>query len=305
MEQTHPADQHVKCPGCPAIFTRAGNLLAHFENNQCKGITRREFLGHVQHKHVNKEIMKGPDAFVQNLQINQLTSEKPGLIAAASEAQDTEEGGINLLEGDDEYQRRGIQPLQAEVNLIEMNERLPLDQSNRERWPRLPESNSSKLLEPMKKLSMMSSVNGNESAAGSVHGSQMSASEFASQITSRRGGNKVYTESLTSPHSPNVSAFMSDEDDTASLASSNNAFGAWNAGRSSQVLFKGAKPTPPTADWDRVLKKRQEEAQASSTKNILHSRFWDPSSKEFDSSIFKNGLTQQYHCPFDGCQDAV
>lgn len=249
--------------------------------------------------------MKAPEEFLQNLQINQLTSENPGLIQAASEAQDTEEGGINLLDGDDEHQRHGIQPLQAEVNLIEMNGSIRPNESNRERWPRLPESNPGQLSEPTRKLSMMSSASEDESEGVSVHGSQISASEFASQITSRRGGNKVYTESLTSPRSPSISAFISEENDTASVASSTNAFGAWSAGRSSEVLFKGAKPTPPTADWDRVLKKRQEEAQSASTTNILHSRFWDPTSKEFDVSIFRNGLTQQYHCPFEGCQDAV
>lgn len=253
--------------------------------------------------------MKGPEEFLQNLEINQLTSDNPGLIEGGSEAPDIEEGGVNLLDGDDEHQQRGIQPLQAEVNLIEMNERPQLTRSNLEKWPRLPDQKPTQLTESLRKLSISSSITETGSGGASIHGSQMSASEFASQITSRRGGNKVYTESLISLNSPkNVAS--SEVDDTASeasttRASSANGSAAWTAGSTSQVLFKGAKPTPPRADWDVVLKRRAEEARAHPTTNLFHSRFWDPTSNEFDIRMFWNGVIGKYHCPFDGCQDAV
>lgn len=104
----------------------------------------------------------------------------------------------------------GIPPLRAEVPLLEMNEASGKRYESHEEYPRLPINSLNEMTESTRKLSIVST------AAESYHGSAVSASEFASQITSRRGGIKVYTESWPSLNSPGNTAPMSNEDDTVS-----------------------------------------------------------------------------------------
>ena len=300
MTQNHRADQNVTCPGCGDVFTRAGNYVAHLEDGKCKSITKKDFQGSIQQKHVVNEIMKNPEEFIQGLRMNKTltpTSDKPGLIVDGSETQETEEGGVPLLDQEDEAQKGGYKPLQAEVNLIDMN--IPYTRSNVETWPRLPGQQPSQLTSSMHSLSL-------NSRTPSINGSEVSASEYASEITSRRGGTKVYTESFPSLNSPRIPASLNGDDDTASVAtstvgSSTNRPMAWTTAKTSQALFKDAKPTPPAGDWTAVWNYRQQEAAANDSTNLFRSRLWDPDSKEYDVELFFNSMIEKYRCPFPEC----
>ena len=297
LKQAHPAEQNIKCPGCGTLFARASNLIAHFENNQCEAITSRDFFGNVLQKHVVTEVMKDPQKFVEYRQGDD--TDQRGLIRDGSETQDTEEGGVALLDQENEAQKGGYKPLQAEVDLINMNP--PLTRSNLETWPRLSGQPSSQLTESMRTMSI-------GSAALSVSGTDMSAIDVASEITSRRGGTKVYTESYPSLSSPAYSASVDDDDETASqvsttVASSTNRPSAWITGSSSKALFKDAQPTPRPGDWKAILQQREEAAMTDQSTNLFHARFWDRSSDDWDMH-FKDPVTGQWCCPIQDCDSS-
>ena len=284
------------------VFTRAGNYLAHLEQGRCDSITKTDFQGSIQHKHVMNEIMKDPEEVRQGLQVNKAfapISDKPGLIVEGSETQETEDGGVPLLDQEDEAQKGGYKPLQAEVNLIDMN--LPMTRCEQETWPRLPGLPPARLTESMHSMSM-------KSAAPSVSGTEMSASEFASEITSRRGGKKVYTESYPSLDSPKSPGSNYIDDDTSSVATSTMASSintpvAWTTGKTCQALFKDAKSTPPAGDWEAIRAQREKEAVANDKTNLFHSRFWDPQSSDYDVERFLSSVIGKYCCPFPECGD--
>jgi len=300
--QMHPADQSLHCPahddGCTGLFTRASHLIAHLEQGRCKVISAYEFRASVQHKHVLNEIMKNPDLFVQNLQINKAFAagnDNPGLITDGTETLDQEEGGVAIFDQDDEEQKHGYKPLQAEVNLIDMNVPLnvPLRRANLERWPRLPGQAKSRLTESVRSMSI-------GSRAASVSG--------VSDVTSRRGGMRVYTESYPSLNSPIGSPSVQGDDDTASEATSVATpsvarKAAWTTGQTQKALFKNAKPTPPRAgDWGAILKHREEQALANNKTNLLYSKFYDPGAPDYNPDLFLHSVTLKYCCPFPGCE---
>ena len=294
----HQADQSIQCPGCKAIFTRAANLIAHLEQNKCSKIRAHEFRGYVQQKHVVNEIMKEPDAFVQNLQVNQAfapKTDKPGLVTDGTEGQDQEtEGGVPLMDQEDDAQKDGHVPLQAEVDLIDFNhssQSIPLTRAKLETWPRLPgQSAPSQPSETTR------------STTPSVSGTDISISANASDITSRRGGTKVYTESYSSLGSPAYGATSIDDNEDAASEATTTAESAvprtaWAGGQSSKTLFAEAKPTPPSAE---AL--ARQDAEASSGGNLFTTRFWDKNSKDYDVERFYHSVLEKYVCPFPGCE---
>ena len=298
QSQNHPADQKIECPGCHIVFARGGNYIAHLEQDRCEGISKREFQSNIQQKHVTKQIMQNPGEYNEIIDTNmalQSVPDKPGLIVD----QDSEEGGVAILDRDDEDQKGGYKPLQASVNI--MDQQLPLTRSNLETWPRLPGQPPSQLTESMRSMSI-------KSPTPSMSGTEISASEFASDITSRRGGNKVYTESYPSLGSLVKVASVEDNDDTASeatttAASPNDYTAAWATGNTSNTLFKDVKPTPPAGDWKSILKHREEQAAVGDRTNLFHSRPWDPNSDDFNIEIFHNPVIEKYCCAFPGCGD--
>ena len=267
----------------------------------------------MQHKQVNTEIDGQGRELLDNLKWISESKDFKGL----TEAQDTEEGGVNLLNAEDVDQKLGLKPLHAEVPLLGNKEHVQWPHMAQEKWPALRGPNSGQIHHSMRNLSIASSATESGSGGASIHGSPMSASEFTSEITSRRNGNKVYAESLPSINSLKGVALTQDDDDedTASEATTTGASSisrpaAWTTGSTSEVLFQGAKPTPPSSRvWDAVLERREQEARARDSQNLLHSRFWDPTSHEFDKNrfMFWDDILQAYQfgCPFKGCEDAV
>ncbi|KAK5115847.1 hypothetical protein LTR85_009441 [Meristemomyces frigidus] len=302
--QNHIADQSIYCPakeeGCSGLFTRASHMIHHLEAGECKYISAYQFRAAVQHKHVRKEIMENPEIWQANTSGNQALAainDKPGQITDGSEAQDQEEGGVPIMDQDNEEQRRGYKPLRAESNLIDMN--VPYTRSNVETWPRMPGQAPSQLTkEALRSLSI-------SSRATSVAGT---GSEYASDVTSRRGSHRVYTESYPSLSSPTAQgSTVEDDDDTASettttAANSKMTATAWSTGKTSKALFKDAKPTPAPGDMLAVAKQAEEDYLASKGKNLLETHFYDPCSADYNVEIFFHSVTQRYCCPWPGCE---
>lgn len=68
---------------------------------------------------------------------------------------------------------------------------------------------------------------------------------------------------------------------------------AWT-GRSSSKLFPDARPTPLLADF--TIQERQ--LERTHGVNIMKTRFWDPTSKDWSAERFYNPLSKSFSCPF-------
>ncbi|KAK4539967.1 hypothetical protein LTR36_009937 [Oleoguttula mirabilis] len=306
--QMHIADQSLYCPakdeGCSGLFTRASHMIHHLESGECRHISADQFKASVQHKHMWLQIMKNWDDFRTNLEGSKAFAaniDQPGQITDGYEMQDQEEGGVAIMDQENEEQKRGYHPLQAESNLVDLNvQHVPLTRSNLETWPRLPGQAASQLTEEaMRSMSI-------GSRATSVTGRE---SEYASDVTSRRGGRYVYTESYPSLNSPinAASTYGDDEDDaasdtTATAANSTPRPTAWSTGQTSTALFRGAAPKVAAGDWAAFAESREMEIVASAGKNILWSRFYDPASPDYHIDYFFHPVVEMYCCPLPGCQ---
>ncbi|KAK5136922.1 hypothetical protein LTR08_001429 [Meristemomyces frigidus] len=317
--QMHPAEQTLYCPAkdqvCGAIFTRAAFMIQHLEEGLCQYITAYEFRASVQHKHVLKEIMLNPDVFAANLQINKkfAVAVDPGLITEGeeTETQDHDEGGVQILDQEDDEQKGGHPAMEAERDLIDLEAAYPqATRSTLETWPRLPAQMRPQLTEEaLQNLRL-------ESPRGSTI---MNDSEYGSSATSRRNGKKVRTESYPSLNSSinnssvNSVSARSEISDTASDATVTSPYGqpAWSNGHSTAKIksaLKKATPTPtPVAagDYEALLVRREDEILASKPKsnNMLYSHFYDPGSPDYDPDLFLSSVTLRYCCPFPGCAD--
>ncbi|KAF2005566.1 hypothetical protein P154DRAFT_518334 [Amniculicola lignicola CBS 123094] len=88
--------------------------------------------------------------------------------------------------------------------------------------------------------------------------------------------------------------------DAASATSSRRIAKAWNSNNSTaSKLFPNAKPTPapmPVATSVGALDTYEEKKFGH---NLMRTRFWDPTSQDWNPEHFRNSVTDQYSCPFD------
>ncbi|KAK5118931.1 hypothetical protein LTR62_000142 [Meristemomyces frigidus] len=294
-ERTHQAEQQIKCPGCCALFTRAGYMIGHLEEGDCPEISGYEFTATVRHKHVLKAIMEDPGTFQERLCESRAfaSNGRPGDIPEQEGAvEDDDEGGTTLLEQDDEDQSYGIRPLQPEVDLISTN--VPLTRVNLESWPRLPGRNTaSKLTSSMAGLSL----------AG--HDIRAAESE-KSELTSRPGGNKVktvsYTESYSAHSSPTDDRSIGDNSETVSTSTITSGpqpvHVAWTAGNTSDRLFEKVKLPPSELHTNT---EPMAEIEPDTSRNLLYERWYDSNSGDYDVDAFYHMVFERYVCPFPQC----
>jgi hypothetical protein len=277
-------------------------MIAHIENGECNAITESEFYAHVQHKFVKNEIMKNLGEISENLQINPafaVPKINPGLIEDSIE--NKTDGGV-LLDHEDAEQQAGDQPLEAQLGSLKLEgTKVPLTRRNLEVWPRLPNQPKSDLAGQL-----LSQRIG--SPPPSLIDSDIPASQFASQITSRRGGFKVHTESYPSLQSSRVVSESSqcDFDDGVSSAGTAKAESvlmrpaAWTTEQTPRALFGDVVPVPQSAVTKSILKKRDEE-QSKAPNLLLNARWWDPMSEDYTAHLFLDDANHKYRCPFPAC----
>ena len=217
-------------------------------------------MGSVQQKHIAKQILENPEHVASML--NQSEAANAGGIAGSISqyTEDNEDGGVALLDQEDEEQKGGHPAMRPEVDLINMH--APIKRSDHETWPRLPGQPPSQISESMKSLSISSSVP--SSVGDGNHGDD---DNHSSQTTTTPGYQ----------HHPTV----------------------WT-GKTSQALFKDAKPTPTTTKDDN----REDESVLDEGKNLFRNRFWDPTSADWNPKNFLNPLTDKFCCVFEGCDYA-
>lgn len=288
-------------------------MITHLEDNECDGIRDYEFYAQMQHKYMKKEIMKNLEYFSEALQINAAFAPQPthpGLIEPEQSADRTEtetDGGV-LLDQEHDEQKAGLEPLEAKLAAVKLGgKKVPLTRSNLEAWPRLPGQ-------------MQSVVPGHilDQSIGSPPPSILSmdipASEFASQITSRRGGVKIQTESYPSlqrnahvAQSRKSSTIAATDDDAASVSTAQAEAvlkrpAAWTTTRTSRALFGDFKAEPQPEEIKSVIKNNRE-VTSKAANPLINARWWDPESEDYNQEVFFHSVFERYKCPFPECED--
>lgn len=214
-----------------------------------------EFQGCVVHKYLIAELLKGGrnyDRFMQKI----------SKFDAAIDAE--EDGGINLIDQDDEGARNSDYPSITP----EISEMIPVSLENMGPYPPLP----------------------------SQAGSQTAPSiDTELDLADRFRGVSVGAESESAATSSSVVA------NSSYLSAASQAVQkpekAWPGGRSAaSSLFPNSKPTPVLSEWSAEgYEKKMEQDQGI---NILTTRFWDPVSRDWNPERFYNPVTMKYYCPF-------
>jgi hypothetical protein len=284
-------------------------MIAHLENNECEVIRDYEFHAHMQHKFMKKEIMKNLDHFIQALSINAAFAPPPthpGLIEPEQDIDrtDTETDGGVLLDQENEEQKAGVEPLAAQLAAVKLGgKKVPLTRSNLEAWPRLPGQMQSVVPDHILDQSI-------GSPPPSIISMDISASEFASQITSRRGGVKIQTESYPSlqrnaivSQSKKSSTIAGTDDDAVSVSTAQPEIvlkrpAAWTTTKTSRALFGERKAEPQPQEIKSVLKQNREAQNP-----LLNARWWDPGSEDYNPEVFFHSVFENYHCPFPECEE--
>ncbi|KAF2424896.1 hypothetical protein EJ08DRAFT_681732 [Tothia fuscella] len=262
----HPIDQNVKCPGCPEVFPRASGLIFHFEKNLCSKISAARFHGYLQHKEIITRLLEDPTA-MQAMALKDCT---PYIDAA----RDDDKGGgaaLNLMDkGEDD---------DDEITWLDSYEPLAPDQA-----PVAPMMSIDQQTYPT-----LAAAVAKRNASGGV-----SLSEEMQALNIKNGG-------AVKPQQAKIEAnpwpLPADYKPGDPLPTKPPVWG----GSSSKELFKEAKATPMTTDWEKRLKEHSEKDHKS---NILHHQFWNPTHEDYDAERFYDPMLEKYKCPFPGCDAA-
>ena len=159
--QTHKVDQDIPCLGCGEKFHRASVMVEHLEYGHCLVVSSEQFMGHIVHKHLITELLKGGAVYERFLQ----------KIAKFDAAQDfEEEGGVGLddmMDGDDHDARR------VEYEAIKPEDTGEDQVVHPGPYPPLPSqkgSVASDLTSTLRRLSTGGSASGSGTVVGSTEG---------------------------------------------------------------------------------------------------------------------------------------
>lgn len=265
VSQHHPVDQNIKCPGCSETFPRASGLIHHFEKNLCPKITAVRFQGYLQHKEIIGRLLEDPTA------MEQMALKDCAQYLEA--AKDDEEGGGAALpdllgEEDDITWLDSFEPIKPEQ---------PATQAalavNQQKWPALAAA-AAKLKD-----------------AGAV---PRELTESMQALAIKSGKPVLPSQELKIE--PNPWPLPADYKPGDPLPTKPPA---WSSGTASKDLFRGAKATPVTPDWELLLKQHVEKDHKS---NLLHHQFWNPAHEDYDAERFYDPMLEKYKCPFPGCR---
>jgi len=263
IELNHKIDQRLTCIGCQKSFYRACLFIEHLEFGHCEVIGSLQFEGHIVHKHLITEFMKGGTAYAR---FKQKTSKYDAAIDFE------EEGGIELS-GDPLDVDETIEGVEFQALRPDTPPKSPQAQVFANPYPPLPSRMNDACSEVASSLGALS-VSG-ESDTATVTG--MSAAD-------RIGG------STCARPSPSV------HDSSSSTASGRaKAWGIRSGKSASSLLFPNAKPTPMPNEFSIAT---HEQTMQEKGINIMRTRFWDPMSSDWNPEKFYDSVLGKYVCPF-------
>lgn len=195
LSQSHKIDQKLPCIGCGERFHRSSLLIHHLEFGQCPNITAVEFQGHIVHKYLVAELLKGGANF-------QRLMAKIARFDAAVDEED--QGGISLLDAmDDQASNIDYDAIKPEVSQTSMKSPRAVDP-----YPPLPskaggktgDDTDSKLASQFKGVSLRG---GPESVAASstIDGRSASTVRASQAWNSGRSASTLFPKTKATPAS--------------------------------------------------------------------------------------------------------
>ena len=255
-------------------FYRACLFIEHLEFGHCDVIPASQFQGHIVHKHLITELLKGGDAYARFQQ-------KVAKFEAAVDIE--EEGGVNLEddifddEKIDEVQFKAIKPDSPPDSLLSPATAGP--------YPPLP----TQLRNASATHSDLASTLGRMSLCGESETSTIVNSPVASPIAATCPADSFQKDSVCQVSTTQGSI----------AASSNRQPKVWGSrvGKTaSDVLFPGAKATPVPKEFS--IAAHDDRIEQEHGLNIMRTRFWDPLSSDFNPERFYDSVMSKYYCPF-------
>ncbi|GME28800.1 putative C2H2 finger domain protein [Neofusicoccum parvum] len=284
IRQLHPVDQDLRCIGCHEHFVRAAALVEHLEFDYCTKISAQQFKSNIQHKNMVSKILENPEILGSKIfDFNVTDTDTTGGVALS------ETSGTNLL---DEDTQSNANPLESEGGGSIMKPLVP-DVKPRDlngprvgqRWPSLP-------------------THSRDGSTTTDLSSSMAGISLAGSSGSRAPlyqGAPSDTYPTLSASTPSIPSSVSTEKPPKSGSATPNAWGGSSS--ASSVLFKGAKKTPITNEWDAALHAKDEEHERGNSNNLLWMRNWDPTHKDYNPERFYNPVIERYLCPLPQCSE--
>ncbi|KAF2102392.1 hypothetical protein NA57DRAFT_71391 [Rhizodiscina lignyota] len=280
IRQHHPKDQNIPCPGgpdCGETFARASGVAAHLEMGMCTVITSAQYWAQVYHKFIHKKVMDDPGR-----------ADKEDYENAA---RDTDvSGGVSIthLFGGESDPPGLVSPLQ------------PQKSGN--------VGSGSRLNDAFPALLPIGEKTGNASNSQDLGGTTLVLPDRTKKKKKDRPLEKE-THPLDMPvedyekRLKNVKVHVSGqkEDPTpaeAAAAAGQETAKPWAKGSSaSKELFRDAKPTPPTTNWQ----KRADEQNEQQAKTFVPKGRFDPDDPNFVLEYFRHVITENWVCNFPKC----
>ncbi|KAH5047925.1 hypothetical protein HBI23_230290 [Parastagonospora nodorum] len=269
VEMNHKINQRLTCIGCHETFPCAFLLIEHLEFGHCNVISQAQFQGHVIHKHLITEYLKGGEALVR-------FEQKQAKFEAAIDC-DEQEGGVSL--GDQIFDDEEIEDVKFQAIKPDTPPYTPVHLGT---YPPLP--------------SQMNSVGPTKSDISSLLDQLSMTADLEASATVV---NSPVGLSTAATFPVGSSQGSSSRQVSSAAASKNLQSKVWSSrdGKSaSSALFPGAKPTPVTEDFSIVA--HDENMKQEHGANIMRTRFWDPDSSDWTPDRFFDVAISQYYCPF-------
>jgi hypothetical protein len=247
-------------------------LIEHLEFGYCSVISSSQFQGHIVHKHLITELLKGGDTYVRFQQ-------KQAKYEATLDHE--EDGGVNLEDeifDDEEIEEVNFKAIEPDVA-----PGTPLCPATAGPYPPLPKGrcNSALSSDLVSTFDGISLSNGNSGASMVVN-------------------SPVLAPTMTSFHETRSTASVgqvpSTQSSTTSSTRTPKVWGSRDGKSTSSVLFPGAKATPVPSEFSIAV--YDDNVEKEHGLNIMRTRFWDPMSSDFNPDRFYDAIIQKYHCPF-------
>ncbi|KAF1945915.1 hypothetical protein EJ02DRAFT_509057 [Clathrospora elynae] len=286
IELTHKVDQKLTCIGCQKSFYRACLFIEHLEFGHCDVIEAEQFHGHIIHKHLITELLKGGEAYYRFMQ-------KTSKYEAAVDYE--EEGGVVL--GDD--------PMNDDeaIDQVEKFKAIapdtppdtPLCPAFMGPYPPLPTQSTNA---SYKTAYEVASTLGSLSLNGNADSDSETVVEcpIGSPVGSTTAA-ELPAGSMHSVSSRNRSTHNGSTSQDSSVPSTSREAKVWGSrsGKSmSSVLFPNAKSTPSVFS----VSAHDEAMDKQHGINIMRTRFWDPMSSDWNPEKFYDSVVNKYSCPF-------
>jgi hypothetical protein len=297
IELNHKVDQKVTCIGCKKSFYRACLFIEHLEFGYCDVIPASQFQGHIVHKHLVTELLKGSEAYERFKQ-------KTSKFDAAVDFE--EEGGVELEDplGDDEEMDevvfKAIPPdASSAVPQAPSYDGVP--------FPPLPahlKTAGGIEYEVASSFGGLSLVNGSTNGDDESDTSTVIGFPVASPIATTfetASMPSVASRKCSSTHGSSVRNDSARNGSSAQGSSTSRGLKVWSSrsGKSaSTTLFPNAKPTPAPSDFSISAHDYDKAMEQEHGINIMRTRFWDPMSTDWNPDKFYDSVISKYHCPF-------